>query len=160
MSKLRERLPSLPIVAALLSAALLAGCQSLGSPQGAGTMTFAAPGYRPTTPDAPPPAGLEGIATTIPSKPAPRTGPYAGIGRVLADPGGSCGDPIRISNFIVTGNQVSFGSFNGTIQPGGSLHMQAGPTYVEGQFIGTHFEGRFWRPGPACTYMLSLEPVL
>jgi hypothetical protein len=159
MSKPRECLPSLRIGAALLGAALLAGCQSLGSPQGPGTMTFAVPGYRPTTPDAPPPPGLEGTATTIPSKPSPRTGPYAGIGRVLADPGGSCGDPIRISNFIVRGNQVSFGSFNGTIQPDGSLQMQAGPTYIEGQFIGTHFEGRFWRPGPACTYMLSLEPV-
>ena len=154
-----ECLRPLRISAALLGAALLAGCQPLGSPQGPGTMTFAAPGYRPARPGAPPPQGLEGTATAIPPEPAPRSGPYAGIGRVLADPGGSCGDPIRISNFIVAGNQVSFGSFNGTIQPDGSLQMQAGSAYVEGQFIGTHFEGRFWRPGPACTYMLSLEPV-
>src|SRR5689334_5059056 len=44
MSKLRERLPFLRIGAALLGVALLAGCQSLGSPQGPGTITFAAPG--------------------------------------------------------------------------------------------------------------------
>ncbi len=73
--------------------------------------------------------------------------------------GGNCGDPLRVTNFTVSGNTVSFGPFNGTIQPGGAIRMQAGPRYVYGQFIGTHFEGRFWQPQPACTYSLSLEPV-
>ncbi len=54
---------------------------------------------------------------------------------------------------------MSFGAYRGTIQPDGSLHMQAGPTYVYGQFVGSHFDGRFWRPPPGCTYDLSLDPV-
>ncbi len=159
MPKPKQKRCLLMALAGMAGSAALAGCQSTGSPEGPGTITFEAPGYRPRTPDAPPPQGLEGNATTIASTPAPRNGAYAGIGRVLADPGGLCGDPIRITNFRVSGNRVSFGSFNGVIQPNGDLTMQAGPRYITGRFTGTHFEGRFWQPGPSCTYTLSLEPV-
>ena len=91
--------------------------------------------------------------------PAPQSGHYAGTGFVMRNQGTLCAQQIRVTNFVVNGNRVSFGAYRGTIQPDGSLHMQAGPTYVYGQFVGSHFDGRFWRPPPGCTYDLSLDPV-
>jgi hypothetical protein len=158
MPKPKQNRYLLIALAGMAGSVALAGCKSVGSPEGPGTMTFEAPGYRPRTPYVPP-SSLDGNAATIPSAPAPRNGAYAGIGRVLDDPGGLCGDPIRITNFHVNGDRVSCGAFNGTIQPNGDLTMQVGPRTIAGRFIGTHFEGRFWQPGPACTYTPSLEPV-
>jgi len=136
-----------PILAAL--ALLLAACAYNGP-------TMQAPG--PAAPvmetGAPPPPG-----TAASVAPAPQGGPYAGTGSVMRNQGARCPDQIRVTNFIVRGNRVSFGAYRGTIQPDGSLHMQAGPSYVYGQFIGSHFDGRFWRPPPGCTYDLSLDPV-
>jgi hypothetical protein len=103
---------------------------------------------------APPPPGAAASVT-----PAPRSGPYAGTGTVVRNQGARCPDQIRVTNFTVRGNRVSFGAYRGTIQPDGALDMQAGPTYVYGQFVGSHFDGRFWRPPPGCTYDLSLDPV-
>ena len=60
---------------------------------------------------------------------------------------------------MVNGNQVTFGSFRGTIRPDGSLRMEAGPSYVYGRFIGSRFSGRFWRPQPSCTFSITLAPV-
>ena len=135
------------------------GCTYRLTGEGPGELTFSAPGVLPSGPLEPPPIGLAGAASTIPPAPAPRTGLYAGVGRILSNPGGLCGDPIRVTNFRVNGNNVSFGAFQGTIQPSGALTMQLGPRYVYGQFIDTHFEGRFVQPQPSCTYALSLEPV-
>ncbi len=86
-------------------------------------------------------------------------GAYAGRGRNTADPGGMCASNIRITNFVVNGDQVSFGAFRGSIQDNGTLDMQAGDAYVYGQFTGAHFDGRFWTPPPSCTYAISLDPA-
>ena len=122
------------------------------------TVTYNAPGQLPS-------AGMPG--GTVPPPPsmgagttgAPQSGHYAGIGTVMSNQGDRCSPQMRVTNFIVNGNRVSFGSYRGTIQPDGALHMQAGQTYVYGQFIGSHFNGRFWQPPPGCTYDLSLDPV-
>jgi hypothetical protein len=156
---------------ALLAALLASACTYTGTPMGPGNVTFQLPGTLPpaSTGLAMPPA-LAGNAEVIAPAPAPQTGVYAGIARNIDDPGGMCADPVRVKRFFVNGNQVSFGAFHGTIQPGGRLKMQAGDAYVYGQFIGSHFEGRFWqeRMGggsvaysepQACGYSLSLEPV-
>jgi hypothetical protein len=133
-----------------------AGCSYRLTSASPGQIRFEEQGVPQAAP-VPPAEGTEAAASAVP--PAPRNGPYAGVGRVLTNPGGNCGDPIRVFNFAVDGNRVSFGSFRGTIQPDGSLQMQAGPRYVYGQFTGAHFEGHFWQPQPACTYALSLDPV-
>ena len=139
-----------PIRAAILAslAFLLAACAYNGP-----TMPAPAPAAAVETGTAPPPGSPASVT------PAPRSGPYAGTGLVMRNQGALCSQQIRVTNFIVRGNRVSFGAYRGTIQPDGSLHMQAGPTYVYGQFVGSHFDGRFWRPPPGCTYDLSLDPV-
>lgn len=133
---------------------LLAGCTYSGPTNP--TVTYNAPGTLPAVAGAPfpPPPGME-----APVSPTPQSGKYAGTGTTITNPGDVCSSQIRVGNFIVDGNRVSFGAYHGTILPDGSLHMQAGQTYVYGQFIGSHFDGRYWRPPPSCTYNLSLDPV-
>src|SRR5438270_12828875 len=46
----------------------------------------------------------------------PVSGQYRGEGLALNDPGGFCSSRMEVTNWVVTGNRVSFGSFNGTIQ--------------------------------------------
>jgi hypothetical protein len=55
----------------------------------------------------------------------------------------------------VSGNQVHFGSFNGTIQPNGVVEMEWGRNWVIGRFDGPHFVGRWI--APACSYELTLN---
>ena len=137
-----------------------------------GTLTVDMPGRLPETtgldasgsPDAlPPPAGLEPAAFArapgpVPAGP-PVSGPYQGQGVGLNDPGGFCQSRIRIDNWVVSGNRVSFGAFNGTIAPDGSLTMQVGQSYIYGRFIGSHFAGRFSARQPSCAYSLMLDPA-
>jgi hypothetical protein len=108
---------------------------------------------------APPPSALAGNVEAISPPPMPVNGPYAGYGYNIVDPGGMCAGKIRIYNFFVNGSQVTFGAFRGSIASDGRVQMQAGAAYVNGEFVGRHFEGRFWQPGPACTYTMSLEPA-
>jgi hypothetical protein len=140
-----------------------------------GTLTFNTPpgelppmtGSSPVMPGGAiqPPPGMQ--ATAMPPAVIPQTqsltrpasGNYNGTGVLIGGPDGNCRDALRITNWIVTNDQVSFGAFNGVIQPDGSLMMQGGPTYVQGRFIGSHFTGRVWSGGPSCSYSLSLDPV-
>ena len=108
---------------------------------------------------APPPPALGNTAQAISPPPTPRSGHYAGYGYDIVGPGGMCAGKIRIYNFIVNGNQITFGAYSGTIRSNGHLEIQGGDTYIVGDFVGAHFEGRYWQPVPACTYTLSLEPV-
>ena len=89
----------------------------------------------------------------------PVSGQYRGEGVALNDPGGFCSSRMQVTNWIVNGNQVSFGSFNGTIQPGGGLAMQVGQAYLRGQFTGSHFVGQFVAPQPSCAYQITVDPV-
>jgi hypothetical protein len=139
-------------VAVTAAALLLAGCAYNGPTASAPGPAASGVGIETGTTPLPP-----GTAASV--APAPQSGPYAGTGTIVTDPGALCHQQIRVTNFIVNGDRVTFGAYRGVIQPDGSLHMQAGPTYVYGQFIGSHFDGRFWRVQPACTYDLSLDPV-
>ena len=86
----------------------------------------------------------------------PRQGSYRGAASVRSNPGGQC-RAMTISNWTVRGDQVRFGAFRGTIQPDGSLNMQAGQSYIRGRFSARGFTGTFWRPGPHCTFTLALR---
>src|SRR3954447_6000602 len=167
-----ERLALRPLVTALLCS-LAAGCSYQFSPasNAPGTLTVDVPGSLPQTTNLgspampggalPPPAGMEpaGPSGQVASLTRPVSGPYRRTGVALNDPGGVCQAQINVYNWTVSGNQVSFGSFNGVIAPEGSLTMQAGPSYISGRFIGSHFTGRFSRPQPSCMYSLTLDPV-
>lgn len=133
----------------------LAACSYTVSGAGPGTLTLSRPGNLPGQGStAPPPPGMERDFALTPS--FPPSGMYAGTGR-LDNHNGLCGDPLRVSRFFVRGDRVDFGSYRGTVQPDGSVKMQFGDSYVYGQFYGAHFEGRYWRPGPVCTYHLFLD---
>jgi hypothetical protein len=78
----------------------------------------------------------------------------------MNNPGALCANTIKITQWFVSGPNVSFGAFKGTIQPDGSLSMQAGITYISGRFVGSRFDGRVWRGlAEGCQYMISVEPL-
>jgi len=141
-----------------LAALGMTACTVTRTVVGPGEVRFQIDNMLPSN-TAPSPPALGNTAQAISPPPAPRSGPYAGYGYDIVDPGGMCAGKIRITNLIVNGKQVTFGAYFGTIQPDGHLVMRAGGTYVVGDFVGAHFEGRYWQPGPACTYTMSLEPV-
>ncbi len=142
-----------------LVALCLAGCQYTGSPSGQGSTTstllnpFAIP---------PPPPGVTGLPPPgVGSAPTPRptNGQYAGVANALNNPGAACDHSVRITDWAVRDGQVSWAGFHGTVARDGGLRMQFGDAYVIGTYTGSHFSGRFWRPQPNCTYVLSVDPV-
>jgi hypothetical protein len=164
--------------AAILLAALLAGCAYrapvVNGVVGPGTVVLDTPGIippalspvgagQPFDPLAEPPLNLSGDSGPLPVPGAadgPRkSGVYAGSGTWLTDPGGNCRNTITIRNWIVSGANVTFGGFQGTIQPDGSLIMQRRSVYIIGRFEGSHFNGRIWAPQPLCTYAISVDLV-
>ena len=117
-----------------------------------GTVTIRQPGTLPPA-ATPPPAAA-------PSPPAPPpSGNFAGVGRLGRDHGSGCRLEVQVRNFVVTGDRVRFLSFRGTIQPDGSLQMQAGESFMTGSFDGGRFTGSYWRPHPSCTYDVVLNHV-
>ena len=82
-------------------------------------------------------------------------GSYRGTGRIVRNPGGTCPVGMPVYGMQVSGDQVHFGSFNGTIQPNGVVQMDWGKNWVIGRFDGPHFQGRWI--APACSYELSLD---
>jgi hypothetical protein len=154
----------------------LAGCELTytGAPTGPGSATFqlnrpftvpGSPGMAPAGVGGgalPPPANLEGTGVGEnyrPLPPAPAQGRYDGTSEVIY--GGmnrDCG-PLDLTDFRVEGSTLHFGPFIGRIKPDGSVAMEAGPRYISGQFSGSHFQGRYWAPPPACTFSLSFDPV-
>ena len=156
-----------------LGAAVLAGCAQ-EAPMAPPSVTLEIGGEQfpmnpiPSPPQpgaslAEPPLNLAVPAGPLPapgSVPAvPQNGQYAGTGTATNDPLGECKSPIQIQNWFVSGSNVSFGAYQGTIQPDGSLAMQTGSTYISGRFVGSNFEGRVWRGvGAGCQYLISLYP--
>jgi hypothetical protein len=163
------------VAASLIGLGLLsAGCTYHDQIGHQGSFTFEMPGMAPPGMGAPgspaptqpvaggmigPPPGLAGVSEVVKPGSPPPSGAYAGIARNILDPSGLCADPLHIHGFMVNGNQVTFAQWSGTIQPSGGLTMQWRDAWIYGQFLGSHFEGRFWQPQPACTYAVSLEPV-
>jgi hypothetical protein len=82
-------------------------------------------------------------------------GAYRGYGRIVRNPGGTCQTGMPVYGMQVSGDQVHFGSFNGTIQPNGVVEMEYGRNWVIGRFDGPHFVGRWI--APACSYELTLN---
>jgi hypothetical protein len=70
------------------------------------------------------------------------SGNYSGYGNVTEDPVASCEPNIHMYNFRVSGRQVRFGGFHGTIEPNGALQMVFGRTWIIGRFDGPQFEGQ------------------
>jgi len=159
---------------------LAAACSYTGSATGPGVVTFATPGVIPPIVVIAPSGARAAAAPS--AAPAPRQGAYAGSGQVLDDPGGACGEfvsetrhgdlppanvftpggasgAVRVDNFVVNGDSVSMGPFQGGIRPDGSVMLQSGQAYLLGRFVGSDFVGRYWRPQPGCTYSMVLRPV-
>jgi hypothetical protein len=106
-----------------------------------------------------PPAGLDGMVPS-PSRPASRSGTYAGAADVLSTGGGACLENRRVTNFRVRGDAVQFGEFNGTIGTDGGLQMVFRNIWITGQFRGETFRGQLAENGGiGCTYVLALERV-
>jgi hypothetical protein len=150
------------MIAAVGLGAVGGACTYTASPGNPGTLTIQEPGIVPDAPPpanaVPPPANLTaGAATNKPAAAGPPSGTYTGVGHAVTNPSDLCEDPLPINDFVVTGDAVSFGRFQGTIRPDGTVEMQGGDSYVYGKFTGNHFDGRFWAPGPSCTYQLSLN---
>jgi hypothetical protein len=154
---------------------LLGGCATTVPTAPPNTVLAVPGGYVPLTPSAGgPPA--QGAAVAAPPQTAagasgtypvtntpgglPQSGQYAGTGTVISNPGGLCANTIRITRWFVSGPNVNFGAFRGTIRPDGSLAMQAGITYISGRFLDSRFDGRVWRGlAQGCQYAISLEPL-
>lgn len=113
------------------------------------------PSYSPL---AQPPIGAASVGPGGSSN-SPASGMYRGEAVALNDPGGYCSTRMAVTNWTVSGNEVSFGAFRGTIQPDGALAMQAGPRYVQGRYTGSHFVGRYTTPQPSCEYQITVDPV-
>jgi hypothetical protein len=146
--------------AAVLFAASVAGCATTVQTAPPNMVLAAPDGYVPLTPSTGGPAAqTTAVAAPTPGG-LPRSGQYAGTGTVMNNPGALCANTIKITQWFVSGPNVSFGAFKGTIQPDGSLSMQAGITYISGRFVGSRFDGRVWRGlAEGCQYMISVEPL-
>ena len=75
---------------------------------------------------------------------------YGGIDRACL--------PLTLTTFTVRGTTLRFGHFVGRIRPDGTVYMQAGPSFINGRFIGSRFEGFLWNPPPNCTFNLFFHP--
>jgi hypothetical protein len=160
---------------ALLLAALFGGC-AYTPPNGPPSVTLEIGGDQfpmnspaqgmppPGASLAAPPLNIPGASGPLPipggDSGPPRSGEYAGSGTATNDPLGECKSPIRIQYWFVSGSNVRFGAFQGTIQPDGSLAMQARQTYINGRFLGSRFDGRVWQGvGVGCQYLISVHPL-
>ncbi len=139
--------PGLLPAGLLLAGLMLGGCSyTVGGPNH-GAMTVRVPGTLPAV-TAPRPAAPVG---------PPPSGRFEGVGRLSNSAGSGCRLQIPIRNFVVTGNQVRYLGFRGTIGADGFVQMQAGGRFLYGYFDGGHFAGHYWQPHPACTYDLTLD---
>lgn len=118
----------LPLVLPILACMAGAGCSYSYQPLGnaPGSLTLAAP-----------PGSMQGAVGPAPpsSSGPPVSGPYRGEAVALNDPGGVCGTHLQVTNWIVRGDQVSFGAFDGDDPPGwdpahaGGAALRAGPVH-------------------------------
>jgi hypothetical protein len=104
-------------------------------------------------------AGCNTLPPATPEQVAGIQGTYAGEA-VLLDPnlpGPVCAPRIRMIDFQVTGNQVNFGVFSGTIRNNGSLEMYFRQDSIVGGFGPEGFVGELRvPPNQYCVYRVSL----
>ena len=89
-------------------------------------------------------------------------GTYAGQA-VIGDPNipaQVCSPQIPMRGFTVSGNQVQFGEFSGTIANNGSVEMVFRQMWIRGGFVPDAFIGELLTaPGGACTYRITLSRI-
>jgi hypothetical protein len=140
-------------MAFVLIALVGSGCTMTSDATSPNTVTVRQPGTLPAPAQTPPPPAA-------PSPPAPPpSGTFAGVGRLNNTPSSGCRREVAINGFVVTGSRVRFQGFRGTVQPDGSLEMQAARSFISGNFDGGRFVGSYWQPHPGCTYDLDLNHV-
>jgi len=107
-----------------------------------------------TTPQSVPPPG-----------PLPANGAWEGRyqGWAKAPPGSGmrCQQDVKVSNFYVTGNRISFGQYFGTVQPSGEAVLSAIDPVIMGRFSAGVFtgRGRIEESEPGCSYEFTLARV-
>jgi hypothetical protein len=157
-----------PKTAVLLLVLCATACTTVITPGQPTETTLATPiGPIPLTP--PVPTGIGGSdslanppgnALPIPTGRQGRDGTYAGYADVLTTAGGLCINDKPVSNFKVSGNQVRFGEWRGTIGPNGDLQMIFGNAWIAGRFQGPTFRGQLNSGDPAgCSFALELDRV-
>ena len=142
---------SLSHTAIVLIGLAVSGCTMTSNGMNPATVTIRQPGTLPR-----PPATQPAQAAPGPAAP-PLSGTFAGVGQLGRNHGSGCRSQVQIQHFVVTGDRVRFQGFRGTIQPVGSLQMQAGESFISGSFDGGRFTGSYWRPHPSCIYDFVLN---
>jgi hypothetical protein len=145
--------PVVRCLCAMLLALAAAGC-TMKTDGTTSSVTVNMPGSVPAHPAITPGA----IAAASASGPPP-SGRFSGIGRLTSSAGSGCRNEITISPMIVSGNQVRYLGFRGTIQSDAFVRMQSGGAFIYGIFDGDRFTGHLWRAHPDCTYDLALAHV-
>ena len=115
------------------------------------------------TPAARQPSGQLSAPPT--SRPADRSGTYAGNAVPLDTGGGLCITNQKVSGFTVRGKSVRYGSYRGTIDANDGVQMVAGQNWIIGQFEGPVFSGQLDTTergrgmARGCSYLLTLQRV-
>ena len=127
---------------------VISGCTVTSNGMTPTSVTIRTPGTLPSIPTAAPPG-------TAPAPPP--SGTFSGAAQLSSSPSSGCRRQLAVRNFVVTGNNVRFQAFRGTIQPDGYLEMQASNRFLYGTFNGGRFIGSLWQPHPSCTYSIVLN---
>jgi hypothetical protein len=101
---------------------------------------------------------------TIPAASLAQTAPYQGTyagGATINDPAlpsNVCQSQIKFDGFTVSGTEVRFGEFRGTIHEDGSIQMNVGATWINGRFVPpANFVGQLLLPPvDICVYRVAL----
>lgn len=152
MTKRSFALTRFGAVAALGGCLAASGCGRAASPARAGDVPPPADMAAPPGPE----AALPPAASAAPAAARPgHDGTYSGSGQLAHAAGTGCAGRIEAPALRVSGGQVGFGAFAGTLQPDGGVQLAAGREVLLGHFEGPHFAGRWI--GPSCTYLLALD---
>jgi hypothetical protein len=122
--------------------------------------TVTSNGMTPTSVTIRTPGTLPSIPTASPrgTRPVPPPGgTFSGVAQLSRPSNSGCRRQFAVRNFVVTGNNVRFQAFRGTVQSDGYLEMQASNKFLYGTFDGTRFIGSLWQPHPNCTYSITLN---
>ena len=102
---------------------------------------------------------------TIPAASLAQTAAYQGTyagGATINDPAlpsNVCQSQIKFDGFTVSGTEVRFGEFRGTIHEDGSIQMNVGATWINGRFVPpATFVGQLLLPPVnICIYRVELN---
>lgn len=102
---------------------------------------------------------------TLPSATLEQTGPYQGVytgGAVIVDPAlpaNVCSPQIPFAGFTVSGTEVRFGQFDGTIHSDGSIDMVSRGVWIRGRFVpnATFIGEMLVPPVNVCVYRVTLN---